>query len=329
MIAPVAERLRTGRSFLLSTHVRIDGDAIGSVLALSAVLAELGKPHLVLLPDIIPEAYRFLPGADRAVIVPPGSTVDLPEDADTLVLVDAPNIERMGHAYDHIPENIFTIKIDHHQPSGHRADLELVDPEASSTAEIVHRILRQGGLPLTLDVAVNLYVAVLTDTGRFTLPNTTAECLRTCAGLVDAGVDPGYIGERLYRSYSPEVIGLWSDVAGSLRYAAAGQIAVGLVTQEMLARHRVHPADTQDFSDIPRSVRGVKVGVLLRERRAPLGGFRVSLRSAQVSIDSVARDFGGGGHRLAAGFSIEAPLEEAVRRIVDKIEPLLESHHEP
>ena len=315
-------RLREARSFVLATHVRIDGDGLGCVLALADVLSHLGKPNIVVLPDVVPRVYSFLPGAERVLLSTSTSTPPpLPPDLDTLVLLDAPEFKRLEPAFSRLPKNLFTMKLDHHPPASPRADVEVVDTHASSAAELLYRVLRDAHLHISPEAALNLYVGILTDTGRFTLANTTASALRTAAELVELGLHPGEIGTRLYRSYPLAVIALRADVAATLRLFDQGRIALALMTQDMLRHHVVHSVDTQDFADIPREIAGVEVGILLRELDDH--SFKASLRSARIPILELARHFGGGGHPLASGFNIPGPADDAVNKIVHILQPIV------
>lgn len=318
----IAERIREGKSFLVSSHVRLDGDAVGSALAVDLLLRSLGKESLVLTDGPVPETFRFLPGVERAVNLEDTPEPTLPEDLDTFIVVDVADAARLGAVRRLLPDGLFTISIDHHATADLAADIDCSDPAASSAGELVHLVFERGNFDVTSDVATCIYTAVMCDTQRFSLPNTTARSLRIAAEMVERGAEPGFIGDRVCRSHRVGQLALWGETASRVRLDHDGKLAWTSLTEYMLTRHGVHPDDTQDFSDIPRMLIGVEVGVLFRER-AGGRGVRVSLRSNRIPVLSVAERFGGGGHQLACGCELEGTLEEVQETVLDAVRELL------
>jgi len=323
VIDRMVARIRKGKGFVVSSHVRLDGDGIASALAVDLLLGGLGKESLVMTPGPIPHAFRFLPGAGRAVNLQESPGTPLPKRLDTLVVADVAERARLEGVLRLLPKDIFTISIDHHRTGDLAADIEYSDPEASSTGELIRRIARIGGFTVTPEVATNIYTAVMTDTQRFSLPNTTPAALRIAAEMMELGAEPGPIGDRVYRSLLPGQLALWGEVAQEVHLDPSGRLAWATLTEEMLKRHGVHPDDTQDFADIPRTLEGVDVGVLFREC-AEGAGVRVSLRSNRIPVMQVAERFGGGGHELACGCELEGTLEEVQQRVLDALREILE-----
>jgi phosphoesterase RecJ-like protein len=322
VIDRVVARIRKGKGFVVSSHVRLDGDGIASALAMDLLLRGLGKESRVVTPGPIPHAFRFLPGAGSATNLDESPGAPLPKNLDTLIVVDVADAGRLGGVLKLLPEDIFTVLIDHHKTGDLAADIECSDPEASATGELIRRIARIGGFTVTPDVATNIYTAIMTDTQRFSLPNTTPAALRIAAEMMELGADPGRIGDGVYRSFLPGQIALWGEVAQEVRLDRSGRLAWASLTEEMLKRHGVHPDDTQDFADIPRTLLGVEVGVLFREC-ASGAGVRVSLRSNRVSVLSVAERFGGGGHALACGCELDGTLDEVQALVLDALREVL------
>jgi len=202
-----------------------------------------------------------------------------------------------------------------------------VDPSCSSVGEMVHRLATSAGWAIPAEAATCLYVAILTDTGRFAFSNTTAASLRAAADLVDLGAEHVLAAERIYQENSPALIALRAEALGTLKLYADGRIAVMRVTLDMLARTGVDPIDTHDLADEPRSVRGAQVGVLLREMGPP-AEVKISLRAhSGVNIEPVARKLGGGGHRQAAGCEVPGGMDEVEKTVLAELTRLLYADH--
>ena len=318
----IVERIHTGTSFLVSSHIRIDGDGIGSALAVDLLLRSLGKKSVVVTHGRIPHVFDFLPGIDRAVNLEDTPDARPPDDLDTFFIVDVADANRLGDVRGLVPRELFTVSIDHHPTGDIGADLEYCDPAASSTGELIYLLLKRGNFSIDKDIATAIYTAVITDTQGFSLPNTTPRSLRVAADMVEHGAEPGAIGDRVYRSRQPGQLALWANVADRLRLDADGKLAWSSLTDEMLERHGVHANDTQDLTDVARMLEGVEVGVLFRERPAG-AGVRVSLRSNHIPILPVAEKFGGGGHALACGCELKGKLADVEQRVLDEVRSVL------
>ena len=302
----IVGRIRRGESFLVSSHVRLDGDAVACMLAVDLLLRILGKQSFLLTDGPTPQVFRFLPEADRMVNLEETPDARLPEGVDTVIFLDLADRGRLGAVQKLIPEDAFTISIDHHKSGDLRADADCCDPGVSSTGELIYQLFKRGTFEITPEIATNIYTAVMSDTQRYSLPNTTPGALRIAAEMVERGADPGTIGDRVYRSHQPGQLALWGEAASNVRLDPSGKLAWTSLTEYMLTKHGVCPDDTQDFADIARMVSGVEVGVLFRERAG--GGVRVSFRSSHIPVLSVAERFGGGGHELACGCDLDGTL---------------------
>jgi phosphoesterase RecJ-like protein len=298
----------------LTSHIRLDGDAIGAELGLLHILKAQGKsPHAV-NDSPIPQIYRFLPGIAEIGT----SSDDLHTDYDLVVLLDTPTWERIGRIAESLPEDLDVVSIDHHLQVEHIGSAAWVDTSCSSVGEMIYRLARAADWGISAEAATALYTAIVTDTGRFRFPNTSPDALRAAADLIEAGTPHALVCEKVYDEWPPELLGLQSEVFASLSLHAGGRIAVMTLTRDMMARHNVDPIDTQEFADYPRSIRGVRIGVLLREMRD--GRVKVSLRARSgVNIEPVARRFGGGGHKEAAGCEIEGELHRVADTVVSAL----------
>lgn len=319
----ILARLESSKRPLLVSHIRLDGDAIGSELALAHMLRDRGaQPHAV-NDSAIPRTYTFLPGTDTVGTSP--ST--LRKDYDLAVLLDIPTWDRAGAVRDALPSDLPVISIDHHPRIEETGELNWRDAAMSSVGEMLYRLARSGGWRISADAATCLYTAIITDTGRFTFPNTTPSALRAAADLIELGADHVGIAECLYQQDSPGLMALQAEAVRGLALHVGGKVGVMKLTEEMFRRTGVDPIDTQELAALPRTVAGVVVGVLLREM--PGGKVKVSLRSrSSVNIASAARKFGGGGHAAAAGCEISGDLAAAERTVVQELTALLnQSEH--
>ena len=313
-------RLKEGKSFLISSHVRLDGDGLGSALAMDSLVRQIGRKSMVLLPGAVPVVYQFLPGVERVATLDDVPTPKVPADVDTFIALDVADTTRLGGVPKLLPLGVFTASVAHHHSGTLKADVECDDPDAASTGELVYDLIKRGGFDITPDIATNIFAAIMSDTQRFSLPNTDAKCLTVAGEMVERGANPGDLGDRLYRSWQHGSLALWAEVASRIRLDPSGKLAWTSMTLEMLGRYKVHADDTQDFADIPRMLAGVEVGVLFREFEK---GVRVSLRSNRIPILSVAEQFKGGGHQLACGCELSSNLADSQVQVLAAVREAL------
>jgi len=309
----VARVLSGGHAFLLPLHEAPDGDTLGSTLALALCLERAGKSAVVASPDAVPPAYRFLPGSDAV-----RGWGDVGGGFDAAVFVDCGDMDRAGGG-DVRPRCRVVVNIDHHPTNPRFGDINLVDPGAAAAGEIVAQALDRLGWPIDPAVATCLYVALLTDTGSFRYSNTTAAALRLAARLVDAGASPTAIAGAVYENQSPAHMGLVGRALLALRVSPGGRAAWMLLGREDFLAAGATEDDTEGVVNYTRMIRGVEVGLLLREDAT--GGVRVSLRSRQtVDVGLLAAEFGGGGHPRAAGVHLRAiTLNEAESLVLARV----------
>ncbi|MDD5099693.1 MAG: bifunctional oligoribonuclease/PAP phosphatase NrnA [Syntrophales bacterium] len=313
MLKRISERIGRSRVFLITSHERPDGDAIGSELALCRILQDLGKETVVYNQDRTPENYLFLPGSDRIVHQLPPL-----ERFDAAFILDCGDLDRTGEEASRIGTIPNLINIDHHVSNGGFCETRLIDPLASSTGELIFRLIRDMGLAATGEVATCLYTAILTDTGGFRYRNTRREALLAAADLVDGGADPQWISENIYEADPPVRIRLLAAVLPTLTLEEGGRVGSLVVTTKALADAGALAEHTEGFVDLPRSIRGVEISVVYAE--LPDGRFKLSLRSkGKVNVERVARALGGGGHINAAGCRMEGELAEIRRRVIEEI----------
>jgi phosphoesterase RecJ-like protein len=294
--------IRSGERFLLVTHEHPDGDALGSLIAMQALLSELGKDSvMVISPEDfpLPREYRFL-SLDGLATAPPA---DLP--LRTVIFLDCGNLDRNPLAALHRADIL--VNIDHHHDNTRFGTIDYVVEEASCTAEIVWDLFGECGVELTTEVAEALYVGLVTDTGRFSYENTTPRSHAMGGELIAAGVDVAAMYRRIYEEAPVGKLTLLCRALSSLELFADGRLAVAILTARDFTDAGAEDSDSEGVIDHLRALAGVKVAMLIRELTSSGGGtqHKVSLRATDndVDVSAIARLHGGGGHRRAAGFT--------------------------
>ena len=312
--AEIGRALREHQRFAVLSHVRPDGDALGSQLALALSLQELGKTVRVWNEDGMLEKYSFLPHAE--LLTKPPATK---EDVDLVVALDTAVQTRLGTALDAVGSAKMTINIDHHPSNPAYGDLVYVDPASPATGQILFELIADQKLPLTKEIAENLYVAISTDTGSFQYPNTTARTFEIAAELIRTGVDVGRVSQLLYENYPRRRIELLRELLGTMRFEGKGRVASFSLSLEMAKRLGVLPEDNEGLIDHLRAIQGVIVAVFFEE--LPDGKVRVSMRSKSEKADvcAICMKFGGGGHTLAAGARVRGTLAEVEQKVLEAI----------
>jgi bifunctional oligoribonuclease and PAP phosphatase NrnA len=305
------EVLRTAASVVLCAHVGPDGDAIGSTLALTLALRAAGIRAVPTLAEgcDAPPTYAYLPGFSE---YRPACTLEVP---DVFIALDSPSLPRLGDAAPLAQAAAHTIDLDHHADNHHFGDIDLVDGRAASTGTLVWRLLPALGVPPTPEIAANCYVALMTDTGRFSYANTTAETLRDAAEMIDAGADAARLYSCAYERRSASSLALLGRALSRITIANGGRVAYSWITQADLTETGAAPEETENLVDTVRQTGGVDAVAFFKENGE---GTKVSLRAKCPTLDvaTVAHAFDGGGHRGAAGASVPAPLEDAITQVL-------------
>ena len=307
----IADLIKKSQSFLITSHIDPDGDAVGCQIAIYSVLKRLGKTAKVVCEDGVPPSYAFLEGARDVLLVPT-------EPCDVAIVVDAGALDRTGWVSEIVKRCGTVINIDHHRSNDRFGTYNLVEMEAGACGEIVYRVLSELGVGFERSEAEALYVAILSDTGCFRFPTTTAETLDIAAHLLRVGVRPYHVASEIYWQKSFASLKILGTALSSVEVSPDGKIATMEVTRGMYRDSGATGIDTDGFANYPRSIDGVAIGVLLRE--TDQGHFRVSLRAAEgYDVDAVAKAFGGGGHATAAGFRIEGDLAAIKAKVREQI----------
>ncbi|MEK0445104.1 MAG: hypothetical protein RLZZ399_425 [Verrucomicrobiota bacterium] len=311
----IASLFRSQRRFLVLSHFRPDGDAIGCSVALGLCLRELGKEVTVWNEDGLPDRFRFLPGSD--LVQRPPST---PEAFDVVVIVDTAVQNRVGKTCLAATVRSGTwINIDHHVSNDRLGDLVYVDSSAPAAGQILFELFTGSNLPLTEAMAHCLYAAISTDTGSFQYPSTTVRTYEIAAALVGLGVNVGWINQQIYERSPRRRLELLRSLLNGLRFASADRVACFALSQETTRALGTIPDDTEGLIDTIRAIDGVIVAGFFEELGD--GNVRISLRSKDPKVDvcAICSAFGGGGHILASGARIQGTLGEVQERVLEAI----------
>lgn len=312
----VDELRRPRGAALMLGHVHPDGDVLGTLFALALAIESAGWAVTLAGPHPVPDSLAFLPGADRWQV-----WRETPRTFDLIVLTDCPNDQRteglLGAARG--PETA-VLNIDHHPDNRRYGSVNWIDPSAAATGEMVFDLIRALDVPMTREMAINLFTAVHTDTGSFRYSNTTARTFRTAAELTALGAEPALVSDWLYQRRPPDALNVLGEVLRRVQVSADGRIA-WLALPRALASDAFVAAE--DLVTYPRSIRSVKVALLLREEAD--GVVKASLRGkGDVAVNRIAHRFGGGGHENAAGCTVRATLDEAARALLAAVDEALD-----
>jgi bifunctional oligoribonuclease and PAP phosphatase NrnA len=312
MFQRIKEILANGREFMVVSHIDPDGDSIGSAFALSLALEKLGKETVVYLKDKVPYRYEFLPR--------PGSLVhDIPTKRfDAIFVVDCGDFFRIGDGYEKFKEKGPIINIDHHNTNEAFGFLNIIDERASSTAEIVYAIIKSLDVRIDYDIAVNIYTAVLTDTGSFRYGSTNSKAFVICEEMMHLGVAPSYVAEKVYESHPKERFLLLRLALANLETYYDDRLAMMCITDEMFEQTGGSKEHTEGFVEFLNEMKGLEVAIVARQ--IGKNRYKISMRSkGKIDVASITSRFGGGGHRNAAGCTIEGSINQVKQQLIEAV----------
>jgi phosphoesterase RecJ-like protein len=316
MLGEVVEFIERHRDFAITSHVRPDGDSIGSSLALMWMLEAMHKNVQIVIRDDIPKSYQDLPGARRVRQIP---KFDHPNQYDAVFVIECSDIDRPG-----LPglEQQFTINIDHHVTTVRFGSINWIDVTASAVGEMIYNLCKATGVRVTPEIATCAYAALLTDTGSFHYPNTTDRTLKVASELVKLGASPAQVSRAIYYSQPFSKLKLLGLALSSLTRDHTGRIACLAITQDMMMQAQATEEDAEGIVTYPLSAADIDIVVSLREVQPRV--YRASLRSKDsVNVARVADYFGGGGHRNAAGCTMNGDLNEIEQTLINKLQEAL------
>ena len=310
----IAESIEKGDRILVASHIRPDGDALGSTIAVALWIQELGKTVTAWNEHGVTQRYNYLPRHE--LISAPDA---VPQPFDVVVALDNSVKSRLGSVLDGVAAVGTLINIDHHISNEGYGDLNYVDPTAPATGQIIYEFFREIGAPLTSDMAVNLFAAISTDTGSFQYPGTDTRTFQAAAALVEVGVDVGTLSRKMYDNQPRRRLDLLRHALNEARFSCDGHLASYSLSLAAVDQLGVLPEDNEGVIDHLRSVEGVVAAVFFEE--LPEGRVRVSARSKDPRVDvcEICKTFGGGGHPLAAGARMRGSIAEVEEKFLEAV----------
>jgi bifunctional oligoribonuclease and PAP phosphatase NrnA len=311
----IVETLRTRDNFTLMSHIRPDGDALGTIIALGLALKGAGKKVTLWNEDGVSEKFRYLPGWEM-VSKPPTEPVDI----EVGIALDTASQLRLGTSLKAVKSAKLWINVDHHISNEGYGDLYYIDSTAPAAGQIIYELIDAAKFPMTTEIADNLFAAISTDTGSFQYPNTTARTYEIAAALIRAGVKVGDLSQKMYESYPLRRLYLLRELLNVLKITCDGRVASFVLTQSIIDELGVLPEDNEGLIDTIRAIDGVIVAAFVEELAAE-GKVRISLRSKDPRIDvcKIAQQFKGGGHVLAAGGRVPGAPSEVEQQVLHAI----------
>lgn len=319
MMQEVIAAIRKHKRFLISAHINPEGDSLCSQLAMKELLAAIGKEAVIVNNDPVPEHYKFLPGINKL-------STDLSKkmDFDAALILDCPTLKRVGGVAGMISKGKTIINIDHHISSERFGDVNWVDPNASSTGEMVYKLFKAMKIPLTKGIALSIYIAILTDTGSFNYDNTSSITHEIAGDLLGYGLEPGLVSESVYERRTLTDIKLLGLVLSTLKVNKTGDVAYLEITRKMISETGADVAKSEGFINYARSIEGIKVAVLFKEDLKDKNKVNVSFRSkGRADVNRIASSFGGGGHVKASGCVLEGSLADIEAKVITRVEESL------
>lgn len=309
-IKDILSFLKKHNRFLITGHARPDGDALGSELALALFLKKMNKKATIVHLDDIPLEYSFLPGRKIVTTV----KASIKGSYDALVILDSEGLDRLEKLAGYLPSGLPILNIDHHPSNNQFGQINWADGKMSSVGEMVYRIIKASGIPIDRNIAINLYVSLMTDTGSFCYASTTSYSHLMASDLLRHGVNLTRVFQGVYKNLTPEDLMLKCECIRRIKIVANNKIAYTELTRAMYRKCRTEPRDTQQYFDVIRSIKNIQIAVIFRETRDKNEGIKVGIRTeAPINANKLARIFGGGGHYRAAGCTIYKPIAQAQR----------------
>lgn len=313
----IAAELKKANTVLLYPHVIMDGDTLGSSIALCIALRKLGKEAYILIEDDIPGYLTFLEKDyctyDQQIL----------ESPDVSISVDCSDIERFFKRKEKFLTGKRSICIDHHRTNNFFAELNYIDENTAATGEIVFHLIKEMGIAVDVEMAEAIYTAITTDTGNFQYTNTTKTTHLIAAELFEIGIDLEKISVEIYQNIRHEKLKIMNEVIGTIEMVCGGKADIAYVTQEMLQKTGALMEETEGIIEILRNISGVEISAFLKENSE--NEIKVGLRAKTYGdVSVIAQSFGGGGHKKAAGCTIHASLAEAKKQITAAVVAHLE-----
>ncbi|MFA5389635.1 MAG: bifunctional oligoribonuclease/PAP phosphatase NrnA [Candidatus Omnitrophota bacterium] len=317
-VRTVKQAIKKFNRFLVTGHINPEGDAIGSQVAMAFLLKKLGKEYVILDDSPVPKVLQFMKGTEDI-------SKEVPADFnyEALIVLDSPDLGRIGKVSGYIKEDTAIINIDHHISNVNFGKFNWVEPEFSSAGEMVYGLYKAFKMKIDLDDAMALYVAIMTDTGSFKYSNTSSKTHRIAAELIDIGVKPYDINTRIYETSSLQDTSLLGESLQTMKVTDDGKIAWLWVTKEMLKKTKASLEGTEGIISFARAIDGVEIAILFRETGTE-DRVKVSFRSkGNADVNKLAGFFNGGGHPTASGCTVFGKLEDVEKKVLDAAKEML------
>jgi phosphoesterase RecJ-like protein len=316
----IIDAIRPRTRFVLSSHARPDGDSIGSQLAMAYALRALGKDVTIVNKDAAPGPIGQFPGVDGIVIAD-----HVAGEFEAAIIMECSDLARTGVTG---LDRSFVINIDHHPGNTGFGQINWFDPSAAACGEMVFDLVCALGAPMSPEIATHVYLAILTDTGSFHYSGISPRTFDICKQTLEAGVDPVHVARMVYDSNHMGRLKLFGSVLSAMQIDQTGRVAIVYVDHAMARAAGGSYEDTEGLVNLPLTVKEIEAVVFFKQEND--NEYRVSLRSkGEIDIGAVAKDFGGGGHKNAAGCTVRGPIEDLRRLIVDKVHHAIETEDHP
>jgi phosphoesterase RecJ-like protein len=310
-VSRIVDAIRSRRRFVLSSHSRPDGDSLGSQLAMRYALQAMGKEAIAINADPAPPPLMAFPGVPDIRIA-----TAVEGEFDAAIIMECGDLKRTGVSG---LERFFVINIDHHPGNAGYGQINWFDASAAACAEMVYEAVRALGVPLTREIATHVYLAILTDTGSFHYSGISPRTFDICRECLEAGVDPVLVARNVYDSNNMGRLKLFGAVLGAMQIDSTGRIAIVYVDHEMARTAGGTYEDTEGLVNLPLTVKEIEAVIFFKQEKGD--EYRISLRSkGNIDIGSIAKEFGGGGHKNAAGLTVSGPIEQLQKTLIEKIE---------
>ena len=312
-VRTVKQAIKKFNKFLITSHINPEGDAIGSQIAIASLLKKLGKEAVILDDSPVPNLLQFMAGTENV-------SKEMPHDFNyqAVIILDSPDLTRIGRVNDYLKKDSAIINIDHHISNINFGKFNWVEPELSSTGEMIYDLFKAFKMKINLDEAIVLYAAIMTDTGSFRYSNTSSKTHRIAAELIDIGVLPYEMHTKIYETSSVQDTNLLGEALQTMKLTEDGKIAWLWVTKEMLKKTKASLEGTEGIINFARSIDGVEIAILFRETGTE-DRVKVSFRSkGKVDVNKLAAAFNGGGHPSASGCTVLGKMEDVEKKVLDR-----------
>lgn len=307
--------VKSSKNILIVSHVNPDGDTLGTMCALyNAIYKQYKKKAEMLILSKIPKIYEFLPNIQEAKTL---DMFDKSREYDLVIAIDVASLDRIIDAQILFNKAKYTVNIDHHETNNNYGNIAIVESKASSSGEVLFKLLKSLDWQFDLNIAICLYTAILTDTGAFRFENTSEDVFKVAAELVHFGINPRDLFKKCYESKSKEIILFQNYCVSKACFMNDDKIAYSTIYKKDMEKFGVGDDATDGIAEVLRAIKSTEVSFVVKEVDSKI--CKISMRSKNVDIAKICSAFGGGGHKFAAGCTIKSPCNDAILKLLDEI----------